>query len=87
MDCLAIFLLMYAHPFPSVFLVVKLKCCAVGGQDEFVRRVFGAAAELSQLCSFEKGDVLKFELYRLFCVAPFAFDRILSDSKEVIESD
>jgi hypothetical protein len=78
---------MYAHPFPSVFLVVKLKGCAVGGQDEFVRRVFWEAAELSQLRSFEKGDVFKFELYRLLRVAPFAFYCVFPNPKEVVKSD
>ena len=84
-DCLTIRFLMHTPPFPSVFLVVKLKGCAICGQNEFVRRIFWEATELSKFRFFVKGDVLKFELDHLFCITPLAFDCVLSNSKEVIK--
>ncbi len=85
MNRFAICLLMDTDSFPPVFLVIEFQCCTIGGQNKAVRGGFWEATELSCPHFFLEGDVLQFELDRLFCIVSFPFNSVFSDSHEVIK--
>lgn len=81
-----IVLLVNAHPFPTIFLVIQFECSRVCGYDCSVRGMTGELLEAAILVGKER-DILHFELDRLLRVVFCALAGIFADSQEVVKSD
>jgi hypothetical protein len=63
---LAVVLLIYAHPFLSVLLVVQFEGCTLGCKKKLIRGIAREAPESIKLVPVEELDVFQFELYHSF---------------------
>lgn len=81
-----IVLLVNAHPFPTIFLVIQFECSRVCGHD---CSVGGMTGELLEVAIFvgKECDILHFELDRLLRVVFCALAGIFANSQEVVKSD
>ncbi len=62
----AVVLLIYAHPFPSIFLVVQFEGRTLSHEEKLIPGVAREVPELAKLIPVEERNVLQFKLYYSF---------------------